>query len=104
MRHEWLMPKLGLTMTEGALVEWTLAPGARFSAGDCVFVVENDKAATEVAAESDGVMGAPLVAVGGILITVDPLVVFFWSLAMLAGWRAITRDSTAWWLACSSAP
>ncbi len=58
------MPKLGLTMTEGALVEWTLAPGARFKAGDCVFVVENDKAATEVAAEIDGVMGAPLVAVG----------------------------------------
>jgi pyruvate dehydrogenase E2 component (dihydrolipoamide acetyltransferase) len=58
------MPKLGLTMTEGALVEWTLAPGARFKAGDCVFVVENDKAATEIAAERDGVMGAPLVAVG----------------------------------------
>ncbi|HEY8711100.1 MAG TPA: dihydrolipoamide acetyltransferase family protein [Burkholderiaceae bacterium] len=58
------MPKLGLTMTEGALAEWTLAPGARFKAGDCVFVVENDKAATEVAAESDGVMGAPCVAVG----------------------------------------
>ncbi len=58
------MPKLGLTMTEGTLVEWTLAPGARFTAGDCVFVVENDKAATEIAAESDGVMGAPQVAVG----------------------------------------
>lgn len=58
------MPKLGLTMTEGALAEWTLAPGARFKAGDCVFVVENDKAATEIAAASDGVMGAPLVAVG----------------------------------------
>ncbi|MES3015862.1 MAG: dihydrolipoamide acetyltransferase family protein [Pseudomonadota bacterium] len=58
------MPKLGLTMTEGALAEWTLAPGARFKAGDCVFVVENDKAATEVEAESDGVMGTPLVAVG----------------------------------------
>lgn len=58
------MPKLGLTMTEGALAEWTLAPGARFKAGDCVFVVENDKAATEVEAESDGVMGARLVAVG----------------------------------------
>jgi pyruvate dehydrogenase E2 component (dihydrolipoamide acetyltransferase) len=58
------MPKLGLTMTEGSLAEWTLAPGARFKAGDCVFVVENDKAATEIAAESDGVMGAPLVAVG----------------------------------------
>jgi pyruvate dehydrogenase E2 component (dihydrolipoamide acetyltransferase) len=58
------MPKLGLTMTEGALAEWTLAPGTRFKAGDCVFVVENDKATTEIAAESDGVMGAPLVAVG----------------------------------------
>ena len=64
MRHDWLMPKLGLTMTEGALVEWTVAPGARFKAGDCVFVVENDKAATEVAAEADGIMGPALVAVG----------------------------------------
>ncbi|MCW5656774.1 MAG: 2-oxo acid dehydrogenase subunit E2 [Burkholderiaceae bacterium] len=58
------MPKLGLTMTEGVLAEWTVASGARFKAGDCVFVVENDKAASEVAAEQDGVMGAPLVAVG----------------------------------------
>jgi len=64
MRHAWLMPKLGLTMTEGVLVEWTLAPGARFKAGDCVFVVENDKAASEIAAEHDGVMGAPRVAAG----------------------------------------
>lgn len=64
MRREWLMPKLGLTMTEGALAEWTVAPGARFKAGDCVFVVENDKAASEIAAESDGVMGVPLVAAG----------------------------------------
>ncbi|MDP1692025.1 MAG: dihydrolipoamide acetyltransferase family protein [Burkholderiaceae bacterium] len=58
------MPKLGLTMTEGLLSEWTVAQGARFKSGDCVFVVENDKAASEIAAERDGVMGAPLVAVG----------------------------------------
>ncbi|MCW5632095.1 MAG: 2-oxo acid dehydrogenase subunit E2 [Rubrivivax sp.] len=64
MRHAWLLPKLGLTMTEGVLAEWTVAPGARFKAGDCVFVVENDKAASEVAAEHDGVMEAPLVQVG----------------------------------------
>jgi pyruvate dehydrogenase E2 component (dihydrolipoamide acetyltransferase) len=59
-----LLPKLGLTMTEGVLAEWTVAPGARFKAGDCVFVVENDKAASEIAAEHDGVMGEPLVAAG----------------------------------------
>lgn len=64
MRHDWLMPKLGLTMTEGVLAEWTVAPGQRFKAGDCVFVVENDKAASEIEAERDGVMGEPLVAVG----------------------------------------
>lgn len=64
MRHDWLMPKLGLTMTEGVLAEWSVAPGQRFKAGDCVFVVENDKAASEIEAERDGVMGEPLVAVG----------------------------------------
>lgn len=64
MRHAWLLPKLGLTMTEGVLAEWTVAPGARFKAGDCVFVVENDKAASEVEAEHDGVMEALLVQAG----------------------------------------
>jgi len=64
VRHAWLLPKLGLTMTEGVLAEWTVPPGARFKAGDCVFVVENDKAVSEIAAEHDGVMGEPLVAAG----------------------------------------
>jgi membrane-associated phospholipid phosphatase len=44
-------------------------------------------------------LATPLIAVGGIMITIDPLVVFFWTLAMLAAWNAITRDSTGWWLA-----
>lgn len=64
MRRDWLMPKLGLTMTEGVLAEWTVAAGKGFKAGDCVFVVENDKAATEIAAERDGMMGEPVVGVG----------------------------------------
>lgn len=42
----------------------------------------------------------PLISVGAFLMTVDPLTVFFWTLAMLAGWRAITEDSTRWWIAC----
>ncbi|HTI69092.1 MAG TPA: glycosyltransferase family 39 protein [Candidatus Limnocylindria bacterium] len=40
----------------------------------------------------------PLLAVGSILITVDPLTVFFWVAAMLAGWNAIQKDSTRWWI------
>ncbi|WP_418319708.1 dihydrolipoamide acetyltransferase family protein [Piscinibacter sakaiensis] len=64
MLRDWIMPKLGLTMTDGVLAEWTVAPGARFNAGDCVFVVENDKAASEIAAERDGIMGVQSSAVG----------------------------------------
>ena len=34
----------------------------------------------------------PLLGVGSTLMTVDPLLVFFWSLAMFAGWRAVQPD------------
>jgi membrane-associated phospholipid phosphatase len=42
---------------------------------------------------------SPLLSAGAVLMTVDPLTVLFWTLAMLAAWQAITRDSTRWWLA-----
>ena len=37
---------------------------------------------------------APLLAVGSILMTIDPLNVMFWVLAMIAGWDAIQDNST----------
>lgn len=64
MRRELLMPKLGLTMTEGALAEWMLVPGVAFKAGDGIFVVETDKVASEVPADYDGVLLEVLVPVG----------------------------------------
>jgi membrane-associated phospholipid phosphatase len=36
----------------------------------------------------------PLLALGSILMTIDPLSVFFWVMAMLAGWRAVQPEST----------
>lgn len=39
----------------------------------------------------------PLMAVGATLLTIDPLSVVFWTAAMLAGWRAMERDSLALW-------
>lgn len=56
MRRELLMPKLGLTMTEGTLVEWIARPGVRFAAGSTLFVVESDKVATEIEAETAGTL------------------------------------------------
>jgi pyruvate dehydrogenase E2 component (dihydrolipoamide acetyltransferase) len=58
------MPKLGLTMTEGVLSEWKVAPGDPVAAGDVLFVVETDKIANEVEATGAGVVEALLVAEG----------------------------------------
>ncbi len=44
------------------------------------------------------VTATPLLAVGTILMTIDPLSVLFWTAAMISGWRAVQRDSTRHWL------
>lgn len=49
-----VMPKLGLTMTEGLLAEWRVAAGASFAAGDVLFVVETEKIANEIEAQQAG--------------------------------------------------
>lgn len=59
-----LMPKLGLTMTEGLLAEWRVKPGQAFAAGDVLLVVETEKIANEIEAQSAGVMGEILVREG----------------------------------------
>ena len=59
-----VMPKLGLTMTEGAIAEWAITPGTRFATGDILFVVESEKAAVEFDAPAAGVLQEILVAVG----------------------------------------
>jgi len=70
-----------------ALVSWmTLRFLARFLAAQTVF--------WSILAFN----AVPLFALGGLLLTVDPLTVFFWTLAMYAGWRAILEDSTRQWL------
>jgi pyruvate dehydrogenase E2 component (dihydrolipoamide acetyltransferase) len=53
-----LMPKLGLTMTEGTLYEWKIAPGQRVRVGDVLFIVETDKSTNDVEASADGVIEA----------------------------------------------
>ena len=59
-----VMPKLGLTMTEGTVTEWRVQPGASFKAGDILVVVETEKIANEVEATAAGTMNAHLVNTG----------------------------------------
>ena len=53
-----LMPKLGLTMTEGTVARWLVSPGQRFSAGDTIVIIETDKIANDVEAPASGEMTA----------------------------------------------
>ena len=42
-------------------------------------------------------MATPLLAVGATVMTIDPLSVFFWTAALVSGWRAVQQDSTGHW-------
>ena len=58
------MPKLGLTMTEGVVARWDVAPGSRFAAGDVILVVETDKIAYDIEAPAPGILQEVLVSAG----------------------------------------
>lgn len=59
-----VMPKLGLTMTEGRLAEWRVNAGDKVAQGDILFVVETDKIANEVDAPASGQIVDVLVGAG----------------------------------------
>jgi pyruvate dehydrogenase E2 component (dihydrolipoamide acetyltransferase) len=52
------MPRLGLTMTEGTVVEWHARAGEAVERGKALLVVESEKAQVEVEAFASGVLGA----------------------------------------------
>lgn len=68
-----LMPKLGLTMTEGTVARWMAAPGQRFAAGDIIVVVETDKIANDVEAPAAGEMVELLSAEGEVVPVGQPI-------------------------------
>ncbi|KAL8276843.1 hypothetical protein RQP46_010774 [Phenoliferia psychrophenolica] len=51
------MPALSPTMTEGSVSEWKFKEGESFVAGDVLLAIETDKAAIDVEAQDDGIMG-----------------------------------------------
>jgi len=56
MNYDLLMPKLGLTMTEGSVSEWQVVPGDRITVGQVLLVIETDKVSYDVASEKDGTL------------------------------------------------
>jgi pyruvate dehydrogenase E2 component (dihydrolipoamide acetyltransferase) len=51
-----ILPKLGLTMTEGTLTRWLVADGERVEKGQLIFEMSTEKIETEVEAEKAGIV------------------------------------------------
>ncbi len=84
---EIVMPKFGLTMTEGLIAAWHRKPGEPFRQGDILFEVETEKVTNEVEAAADGVL-AEILAPEGATVPVGAVI------ARLAG-GASTAPSPA---------
>jgi pyruvate dehydrogenase E2 component (dihydrolipoamide acetyltransferase) len=64
MPIEVVMPKLGLNMSEGRVLDWLRKEGDSIQRGDPLFVVETDKVTTESEAQVSGILGKILVSAG----------------------------------------
>ena len=56
MATEVLMPKMGLTMTEGTIEEWKKKEGDAVKKGDILFSVATDKLTNDVECDTDGTL------------------------------------------------
>jgi pyruvate/2-oxoglutarate dehydrogenase complex dihydrolipoamide acyltransferase (E2) component len=56
MSIEVRIPKLGMSMTEGTLVEWLVADGASVKEGEPIYTLETDKANQEIESPAAGVI------------------------------------------------
>ncbi|KAK6361205.1 pyridoxine biosynthesis protein [Orbilia blumenaviensis] len=54
--HNFSMPALSPTMSEGTITSWRINEGDKFSAGDVILEVETDKAQMDVEAQDDGIL------------------------------------------------
>ena len=59
-----VMPKLGLTMTEGNIANWRKAEGDSVALGEIIFDVETDKITKEFESPGEGIIRKILVAEG----------------------------------------
>lgn len=67
MAIQVLMPKIGLTMTEGKIVEWKKREGEWVEKGEILFVFETEKVTFEVEAPQSGFLAKILAQVDEIV-------------------------------------
>ena len=67
MAVEVVMPKFGLTMTEGTIQQWFKSEGDAIKAGEALFEVETEKVLYEVEAPADGTVAKLLYAIEAVV-------------------------------------
>ena len=75
MAKEIVMPKLGLTMTEGTVSKWLKHEGDAVKEGEPLFEVETDKLTNTIEASASGTLLKIAVAEGGTAKCLDPVAV-----------------------------
>ena len=70
------IPKLGVAMTEGTVVQWLVDDGAAVAVGEPLYVLETDKVENEIESPTTGVVrivGTPgeVYDVGTLIATID---------------------------------
>lgn len=64
MSYDVLMPQLGMTMTEGSVVQWLKNPGDAVEKGEFLFIVQTDKVDMEIESPCSGTFAEILVELG----------------------------------------
>lgn len=64
MPYDVLMPQLGMTMTEGSVVQWLKKPGEQVKNGEFLFIVQTDKVDMEIESACSGILIECLVELG----------------------------------------
>jgi pyruvate dehydrogenase E2 component (dihydrolipoamide acetyltransferase) len=67
------MPKLGLEMDRGTLIEWRIAPGESVEEGDTIADIESEKTSAEVDSREDGVLRKTFLEAGETVKPGDPI-------------------------------
>lgn len=56
MEHILTMPRLGLNMEEGTIIQWYIKPGISFTEGTPICEIESEKTVSDYEAPCDGTM------------------------------------------------
>ena len=67
MDHDFIIPKVGMGITEVEILKWKVEPGDRVSTGDSIVEIDVEKANTVLEADNAGIVKELLVLEGDIV-------------------------------------